>query len=218
MAHLFHRPTRLGTRALINAGWYYSTTSATHVGCCTARSKGTCSNRQSIRREELQERLLGALRRHLMDPALFREFCEVFMREANRQRMEGRATLEAAQTEIRRIDRELECRLQVLLNGGAADTIIAATLKLEARQKDLRAALCSVHVTPPPLHPEIAQHYRRQVGELCDALREETVAQRMEATEILRGLIRAIVLTPADWDLAIDLRGDTCRGRGCRVG
>ena len=189
-------------------GGGYSMISATHVGCSTARNKGTCSNRQSIRREELEERVLGAMRRHLMDPAMFREFCEEFTREVNRQRIEGRATLDAAQAEIRRIDRELERLLQVLLNGGAADTINAAMLKLEARQKDLRAALSGADDAPPLLHPEMAQHYRRQVGELCDALREETEAQRMEATEILRGLIKDVALTPTDGELAIDLRGD----------
>jgi site-specific DNA recombinase len=98
--------------------------------------------------------------------------------------------------------------LQVLLNGGAADTINAAMLKLEARQKDLRAALSGAEEPPPLLHPEMAQHYRRQVGELCEALREETEAQRMEAAEILRGLIKDVVLTPTDGELAIDLRGD----------
>ena len=30
----------------------------------------------------------------------------------------------------------------------------------------------------------------------------------MEATELLRGLIKDLVLTPTDGDLAIDLRGD----------
>jgi site-specific DNA recombinase len=45
-------------------------------------------------------------------------------------------------------------------------------------------------------------------SKLCDALREETEAQRMEATEILRGLINNVVLRPMDGDFAIDLRGD----------
>jgi site-specific DNA recombinase len=45
-------------------------------------------------------------------------------------------------------------------------------------------------------------------SKLCDALREETEAQRMEATEILRGLINNVVLRPMDGDFAIDLRGE----------
>jgi site-specific DNA recombinase len=36
-----------------------------------------------------------------MDPALFREFCDEFTLEMNRLRMEGRASLEAARSEIK---------------------------------------------------------------------------------------------------------------------
>lgn len=47
-------------------GGGYSMISATHVGCSTARNKGTCSNRASINRVELEDRVLGALRSKLM--------------------------------------------------------------------------------------------------------------------------------------------------------
>jgi hypothetical protein len=50
--------------------------SADLVGCSTARNKGTCDNRKNIRRDQLEARVLNALRHHLMDPALFKEFCE----------------------------------------------------------------------------------------------------------------------------------------------
>ncbi|MCU0906227.1 MAG: hypothetical protein MUF73_02010 [Rhodobacteraceae bacterium] len=92
--------------------------------------------------------------------------------------------------------------------GDAANRLHQKMIKLEARQKDLQAALSGAEEPPPLLHPEMALHYRRQVGELCDALREETEAQRMETTEILRRLIKDVVLTPTDGELAIGLRGD----------
>lgn len=69
--------------------------SANLIGCSTARNKGTCSNRVNIRRSELEARVLNALRRHLLDPILFKEFCDEFTRELNRQRMGARASLEA---------------------------------------------------------------------------------------------------------------------------
>jgi len=52
--------------------------SANLVGCSTARNKGTCDNRTNIRRDRLEERVLNALRHHLMDLALFKEFCYEF--------------------------------------------------------------------------------------------------------------------------------------------
>jgi site-specific DNA recombinase len=132
----------------------------------------------------------------------------------NRQRIEGRATLEAARAEIRRIDREPDTLVDMILEHGkgeAASRLHQKMLKLETRQKNLQSALSGTEEPPPLLHPEMAQHYRRQVGELCEALREETEAQRMEEAEILRGLIKDVVLTPKDGELAIDLCGDLAR-------
>lgn len=40
------------------------------LGCSTARNKGTCDNRTNMRREELERRVLDALRHHLMNPDL----------------------------------------------------------------------------------------------------------------------------------------------------
>ena len=194
-----------------SCGGGYAMISASHVGCSTARNKGTCANRQSIRREELEERVLGALSRHLMEPALFRAFCEEFTREMNRLRMEGRSALDAARVEIKRIDRELDTMLDLILKhgkGAAADRLHAKMLKLEARQKELQAALAEADEPPPLLHPEMAEHHSRQISELCAALREESEARRMDAADILRSLIREIVLTPEDGVLQIDLRGD----------
>lgn len=65
--------------------------SGTLLGCSTARNKGTCENRTNMRREELERRVLNALRQYLMDPELFAEFCNAFTSEMNRLRMEASA-------------------------------------------------------------------------------------------------------------------------------
>ncbi|MFD2439948.1 recombinase zinc beta ribbon domain-containing protein [Paracoccus kondratievae] len=51
------------------------------LGCSTARNKGTCDNRINIRRDALEASVLNGLRKHLMEPALFREFCTEFTRK-----------------------------------------------------------------------------------------------------------------------------------------
>ena len=48
-------------------GGGYSAISATLIGCATARNKGTCDNRVNIRRDELESRVLNALRTKLAD-------------------------------------------------------------------------------------------------------------------------------------------------------
>ncbi len=59
---------------------------------------------------------------------------------------------------------------------------------------------------PPLLHPSMADLYRTKVEELAAALQREDT--RLEASEMLRGLIDSIVLTPEKGQLRIELRGN----------
>ena len=189
-------------------GGGYTMISADLVGCSTARNKGTCDNRKNIRRDRLEARVLDALRHHLMDPELFKVFCDEFTREMNRLRMEGRASIDAAQAEVKKIDRELDTLLNLILKGGAADRLNDKMVALERRQKEIEFFLESAEEPPPLLHPNMAHHYRVQVAELYEALQEDTEAKRLVAAEMIRSLVREIILSPEDGVLQIDVRGD----------
>jgi hypothetical protein len=63
------------------------------LACFGARSRGTCTNRLTISRQEVEERVLVALRDKLMRRDLFEDFCREYVRELNRLRMEHRAGL-----------------------------------------------------------------------------------------------------------------------------
>ncbi|MFC5373785.1 recombinase family protein [Brevundimonas faecalis] len=189
-------------------GGGYSMISADLVGCATARNKGTCDNRKNIRRDQLEARVLNALRYHLMEPALFKEFCDEFTRETNRLRMESRAAITDAESEIKRIDRDLEMLLNLILKGGAADKLNAKMVALEGRQKELQAFLDNADEPPPILHPNMALHYRVQVDELYGALQEDSEAKRMAAADLVRALVDEIILTPGEDRIEIEVRGD----------
>ncbi|HWJ72993.1 MAG TPA: recombinase family protein [Kaistia sp.] len=189
-------------------GGGYTMISADLVGCSTARNKGTCDNRKNIRRDRLEARVLDALRHHLMDPELFKVFCDEFTREMNRLRMEGRASIDAAQAEVKKIDRELDTLLNLILKGGAADRLNDKMVALERRQKEIEFFLESAEEPPPLLHPNMAHHYRVQVAALYEALQEDTEAKRLVAAEMIRSLVREIILSPEDGVLKIDVRGN----------
>ena len=74
------------------------------LACFGGREKGTCDNRLTIRRDEVEARVLSALEEKLLNQELFDEFCDEFTREMNRLRMEHRASLSAAEREIERIE------------------------------------------------------------------------------------------------------------------
>jgi site-specific DNA recombinase len=70
------------------------------LACFGARSRGTCTNRLTISRQEVEERVLVALREKLMRRDLFEDFCREYVRELNRLQMEHRAGLSGARNEL----------------------------------------------------------------------------------------------------------------------
>ena len=54
----------------------FSKISAFHYGCSTARNKGTCDNLLTVRREELEAKVLDGLRDQLMHPELVTTFID----------------------------------------------------------------------------------------------------------------------------------------------
>ena len=49
---------------------------------------------------------------------------------------------------------------------------------------------------PPPLHSEMATFHLQQVSALREALQDDREATRLKAGEILRSLVKEIILTP----------------------
>ena len=189
-------------------GGGFSMISSTLLGCSTSRNKGTCDNRTNIRRDRLEARVLAALHDKLMDPALFRAFCEEFTRETNRLRIEVSTTLDAARSEIARIDRRMKALMEALMDGTMPkEAIREQSHALYARKKDLERSLAEAVEPPPLLHPEMASFYRDQVAQLHEALHDDSEPSRLRASEAIRSLVDKIVLTPTDGELAIEVHG-----------
>src|SRR5690606_7448702 len=173
------------------------------------RNKGTCDNRVNIRRDELESRVLNALRTKLVDPDLFAHFCEVFTQEMNRLRMEGRAGIASAEAELAKVNRELEKILDLYLNDAlSVDMVKERSKKLEARKSELEQFLAEADEPPPLLHPSMALQYRKRVQQLYDALQNADEGKRIEAVDTLRSLVDRIILTPVDGKMEIDVQGD----------
>jgi hypothetical protein len=146
-----HRSLQTGMRAWIEQQKYllagllkcgccgsaYTLISKRLLGCAAARNKGTCSNRLNIRVDALEASVVSGLRTHLMDPMLFKEFCDEFTREVNRLRIEKSASLHAAKVELPRITRELDKLVQRVLDTDDLSSIKVYEKKmceLEARK------------------------------------------------------------------------------------
>jgi site-specific DNA recombinase len=203
------RPKHLFT-GLIKCGCCgggYSMISKHLLGCTNARNKGTCDNWINIRRDTLEASVLNGLDKHLMEPELFKDFCEEFTREVNKARMDARVSIGAAGAEIRKIDRELEKILDLYLKDAlTVDMVKERGAKLEARKKELSAFLDGAEEPPALLHPNIARVYHEQIEALHDQLHNEDT--RAKAADRLRSLVSRIELVPDGEELVIVLRGD----------
>jgi site-specific DNA recombinase len=187
------------------------------LACFGAREKGICDNRLTIRRDEVEARVLKALEDKLLRQDLFDEFCDEFTREMNRLRMQHRANLTAAEREIERIEARRKKLIEMVMEGVAPSVVKDELNANAARREQLEAQLAATEEPPPLLHPEMARIYRTKVRELGKALEEPE--SRAEATEVLRGLVDAILLTPDEGrkGLQIELRGNLAAMLGATV-
>ena len=175
------------------------------LACFGARARGTCTNRLTISRQEVEERVLVALRDKLMRRDLFEDFCHEYVRELNRLRMEHRASLSNARMELAGVEREIRKLVQAIKDGVSAISIKDELLSLEARKVELQSRVDAPEM-PELLHPRMADVYREKVGSLCLALESEE--SRTGAREAIRALIEAILLEPEGDQLNITLKGD----------
>jgi len=182
---------------------------AKRVGCANHRNKGTCNNKRTMMRDELEHMVLDGLQNHLIDDELFEVFCEAYTARLNDLRMEKNASLIAAREELARIDREQDKLVDAIVDGVPASKVKGRVIELEARQHELEAFIANTHEEPVLLHPNMSAIYRDKVGKLVEALRDEK--RRHEAVDLIRGLIDQINLTPVDEDgkasLAVEIQG-----------
>lgn len=199
--HLFAGLVKCGC-----CGGGYTMISKDLLGGATARNKGTCGNRLNIRRDALEASILNGLSKHLMEPALFREFCDEFTKEVNRLRIERGADLEGWKRELERTDRELDKIVDAILEGFPPAKLKDKAEKLEARKAELAEKLANADDPTPPLHPNMAALYAQRIGQLYENLQDED--GRARAAETFRSLIDQVTLMPDNGELAIVLRGD----------
>ncbi|WP_431197664.1 recombinase family protein [Shimia thalassica] len=183
-----------------------SVISQTHIGCSTARNKGTCPNRKSIARAKVEDRVLGALSHQLMDPELFKIFCEEFIAETNRLRSTSQTSLGTKEADLAKTNHALDRLVQALIDGAPASTVKDKMAGLEVRKAELENALKSAPPLQPVLHPNMSDLYHSKVSNLANALNAPEA--RAEAAEALRSLIDKVVLTPTEDGYDINLHGD----------
>ena len=189
-----------------NLWWRVLEIGQSHYGCSTARNKGTCDNRLTVRRDELEAKVLDGLRDQLMHPELVTTFIDEFHREVNRQSAEQGGRRDRTGRELEKTEREIRRVIEAIKAGVPGVAVKDEMTALESRRTDL---LAQFEAAPPPmprLHPNLAQLYRQKVMNLAEALNDDRT--RLEAAECIRELIEEIRLVQENGKLRMELYGE----------
>jgi len=188
-------------------GSSYVKATATMFGCAAARDRGTCDNHRHIRIDDLENTVLKGLGQRLLEPTLFKVFCEEFYRELNKARMEGGAALQAQARELEKIGRRIRKIVEIITDDDAPVKSLKEELReLEVRQEQIESTLATAKSPEPLIHPNLAEVYRRKVEALRTAIADP--ASRDEAFDLIRSLIEAVVVVPVGKGFELEIKGD----------
>lgn len=175
-------------------GSNYVIISSDRYGCAGHRNRGICSNELTIKRADIEERVLRGLKEHLLAPGMVKEFIREFVAELNRFRCQQDLQLSQQKREMERVKSKITAIMSAIEDGIYTPTTRARLLELEQHQKLIAVELNKASPQAIRFHPNLAAIYQAKVEKLQEALDGD--GERSEAAEILRGLIAEIRLTP----------------------
>jgi len=175
-------------------------------GCSAYKHKGTCSNNLRISRAVLEHRVLSGLRAKMMAPDMVAEFARTYHEEIRRSAGEANARLAQDRKQLAEVVRKITSIVNAIEDGGYNKTLKTRLEELESTKSELEARLDGATTSPIRIHPKLSELYSRKVEQLAASLNDEAI--RLEAAEIMRGLIDKIVLTPEGDVLKAELHGD----------
>lgn len=162
--------------------------------CFNARSRGTCGNFRSIKRQDVEARALRAMRERFFEPGAFAAFCEGFAAEMTLQRREHLAQMAGTRRELVGVERRQKEILKALIDGYRSEAWKAELVTLDKRKVALTAALAAPPL--PALHPRMAEVFRQKATTLAAGLEHDE--QRDTARQALRGFLEKILIPPGD--------------------
>ncbi|MCD1620948.1 recombinase family protein, partial [Salipiger manganoxidans] len=194
------RPTYLlsGLMKCAHCGASYTLINKTRYGCSGLRNKGTaiCTNRTTIRRDAVEERVLAGLRERLLHPALLDTFVEEYRRAWNAAQADTQAARAKAERELAQVEKKIAGLLSAIEDGMYHPSMKEKMAGLEDRKRSLTAQVAEAS-EPAVLrmHPSLVDLYRQKIGDLVTALSDPAV--RVQAAEAMRSLISEILMVPA---------------------
>jgi hypothetical protein len=174
--------------------------------CFNNVARGTCTNTRAIARQDVESRVLAAMKERFFAKPAFDVFCQAFTQEMNRLVMERRAGLSGAKAELNCVEARQKKLLAMLLDDVIPMEQGRAEMKvLEGRRLELVGQMETADEPPPLLHPNMAATLQQKVAFLAAALDGQS-DNHVAAREALRDFLTAIVIPPGD--ALLEVRGN----------
>ena len=112
-------------------------------GCAAARNKGgaICSNRATIERDDVEDRVLSGLKHRLLSPDLLEHFTEEYRKAFNASAAEAAQDRQKAAAALTRIETKIAGILQAIEDGMYHASMKEKMSELEAEQSRLQSVL-----------------------------------------------------------------------------
>jgi hypothetical protein len=165
-------------------------------GCLGHFRKGMRDNGRTIRRDDIERRVMAGLTDKLVSAEAVAVAVRAYAEETNRQNRERRAQVEANCRALEKIERGIKGIMDAVEDGMYQPAMKARMIELEQQKAEINARLAEAPADLPDVHPNIAEHYRAKVIRLAETLAEPE--SNGEARNDIRSLVGEVVITPGD--------------------
>ncbi len=185
---------------------------ATHdyLRCSGRVNSGICDCSRTIEMREVEERVLGALRRNLLASDVVADAVETYRRERMRLAAERRQSRGRLEADLADVERKINRMLKLVEDGHAEPAVAGPRLnKLAQERRDLEAAMAAEPQNKiVEVFPNAAERYAKKAAEIHKALANGKHGE-LDAVAHVRSLIRRIVVkaTRAPDPLEIEVEG-----------
>lgn len=163
-------------------------------GCTSHFRKGTCTNRRTIRRVELERRALQGISERLVSAEAVKTAVAAYIEQINASTREHKAQADLDRRSLDKVERGIGGILVAIEDGMYQPSLKARLADLERQKAELQQRQSERPAIVPFIHPNVAELYRRRVAFLVDALDDPNL--REEVTQDIRSIVGKIVISP----------------------
>lgn len=177
------------------------------LGCTRHREAGTCDAGGTIKRGEIESRVLGGIADRLLMPDAVSRLVKRYHEEMTSREGDREKQVTAVKKRLARVDKGTERLVAAIADGAADFREIREALAARRSERDgLLRELEEVRAMPAiALNPHVVNEYRKRVRNLALSL-TSTTAPGQEVLARLRDLIEGVTLTPLNdgaWDIQV---------------